>query len=162
MYKQDIFDHNNKIVFHDGTKGLFFIYVLAAGNFIYGENIYAPLIDLLDLDNVKKSVLITIREYLSRLRVLAAQNLGDSMQFKKYSHKLFKDILIYKDVIPLQSMSDIDNYHTVDLIKKYFSFSTDSLKAFKSINAYEQKFNSSELASLLNDYESLVNGVIND
>src|SRR5690606_30115062 len=31
MYMQDIYDSNGQVIFHDGTKSLFFMYVLAGG-----------------------------------------------------------------------------------------------------------------------------------
>ncbi len=162
MYMQDIVDKDNNIIFHDGTKGLFFMYVLSEGNVIYGEDVYSSILNSLDVSQVKSSILVTIREYLSRLRVMAPQNPNDTMEFKKYSLKLFKDILVYRDLVQLRKMSTVDNGKAGKMIKNVHSFSKESLNALKSITDFEHNFSSHELASLLNDYEKLVNGVIND
>lgn len=162
MYMHDIRDKNGKIIFHDGTKGLFFMYVLAAGKILYGTNIYAPIINSLALEDVKPSLLITIREYLSRLRVMAAQSPNDTLQFKRYSLKLFKDVLLYIGDIPLTGMTKLDNARTSERITVLYSFSNLSKESLKSITDYEHNLTNKELSALLNDYEQLIQMVCND
>lgn len=162
MYKQDIFDLNNNVIFHDGTKGLFFIYVLSEGKVIYGDDIYSSILKSMSISEVRSSILTTIREYLSRLRVMAAFSPNDTMQFKKYSLKLFKDILIYRGKVPLKNMSSLKNGKARDMIMNEQSFSKVSVSALESITDYEHNFSSQELASLLNDFEKIVYGVVNE
>ena len=48
MYMQDIYNKEGNVIFHDGTKGLFFMYVLAEGKIIYGEDVYSTIVQSLD------------------------------------------------------------------------------------------------------------------
>lgn len=161
MYMQDIYDKEGDIIFHDGTKGLFFMYVLAEGKVIYGEDVYSTIVQSLDFEEVRGSILLTIREYLSRLRVMAAFSPNDTMQFKKYSLKMFKDILVYLEKIDIQKISKLSNNDAQKMINELHVFSDGSKKALNSITDYEHNFTKEELASLLHDYEEIVHGVIN-
>ena len=161
MYMQDIYNNKDRVIFHDGTKGLFFMYILATGKVLYGENIYISIINSLNIDDVKPSLLITIREYLSRLRVMAAQSPNDTLQFKKYSLKLFKDILLYFELSPLKDMAKMTNLETCKNIMNLYKFNDSSLEALDTITDYEHNFTKEELASLLDDYEKIVQKVCN-
>lgn len=162
MYLQDIYDKEGNVIFHDGTKGLFFMYVLAEGEIIYGEDVYSPIIKSLDSEKVRASILLTLREYLSRLRIMAAYSPNDTMQFKKYSLKLFKDLLVYRNQANMRDISKLTNSEAQKMIKELHAFSSISATALNSITDYEHNFTDDELASLLNDYEELLQGVIND
>ena len=161
MYMHDIYDNSGRVIFHDGTKGLFFMYVLAAGEILHGENIYASIIGSLNLEDIKPSLEITIREYLSRLRVMAAQSPNDTLLFKKYSLKLFKDVLLYLGLAPLKDMAKITNAEVRKGIIGFHSFSDVSNKALKAITDYEHNFSQEELASLLDDFEKIVQWICN-
>ncbi len=162
MYMQDIYDKDNNIIFHDGTKGLFFVYVLAEGKVIFGDDIYSTIIDSLDQDSAKPSVLLTIREYLSRLRVMAAQSPNDTMQFKKYSLKFFKDILLYTERVQFRKITALNNEMARTMIEEVHNFSDASKLALVSITDYEHNYSEQELANLLYDYEQLVKATINE
>lgn len=162
MYMKDIFDLNGEIIFHDGTKGPFFMFVLAAGKILYGRNIYAEITERMSLDDCKPSLMITIREYLSRLRVMAAQSPDETLSFKKYSLKLFKDLLAYDGAIPMNEISKIDNAKSYNEILKIRHFSDTSLKALSKVIDYEHDFTAIDMASLLQEYEEMVDGVLNE
>lgn len=162
MYMQDIYNKEGNVIFHDGTKGLFFMYVLAEGKIIYGEDVYSTIVQSLDFKVARGSILITIREYLSRLRVMAAFSPNDTMQFKKYSLKMFKDIIVYLEKIDIQKISKLSNNDAQKMISELHVFSDSSKKALNSITDYERNFTKEELASLLHDYEEIVYGIIND
>lgn len=161
MYMQDIYDEEGNVIFHDGTKGLFFMYVLSEGKIIYGDDVYSPIIQSLDMEKVRASILVTIREYLSRLRIMAAFSPNDTMQFKKYSLKMFKDVLVYLDKADLRDISNITNSDARKMIGELHAFSKKSSKALGAITDYEHNFTKDEIASLLDDYEKIVHGVIN-
>lgn len=162
MYLQDILSEDKSVIFHDGTKSFFFMYVLAAGEILYGRNVYANIIRSLSLEDSKPSLLITVREYLSRLRVMAAQSPNDTQKFKKYSLKLFKDILLYKGLIPLESITSITNDSAYTKILKLHIFSKESITALKEITNYEKPFGEIQLAALLQDYEAIIKEISNE
>lgn len=162
MYMKDIYDQAGNVIFHDDTKGFFFMYVLASGEILYGKNVYTEIIEKLELEDSKPSILITIREYLSRLRIMAAQLPKDTLKFKKYSAKLFKDILIYYGDIPLRDMSKASNIEVCERIIAQHAFSNKSKVALASIADYEQNFTQEEMAALLSDYEQIVERICNE
>ncbi len=162
MYMHDIYDKDGRVIFHDGTKGLFFMYVLATGAILYGENIYTPIIESLTLEDIKPSLVITIREYLSRLRVMAARSPNDTLQFKKYSLKLFKDVLLYLELASLKDIATMTNVEARKGIMSFHRFSSTSKNALKAITDYEHNFSQAELAPLLDDCEKIVQRICND
>lgn len=162
MYLQDIYDHQSKVIFHDGTKSLFFIYVLAAGRILYGRNVYSDITDKFTLEDLRPSLLVTMREYLSRLRVMPIQNSSDTLQFKKYSLKLFKDLLVYSGVESFHEMSGINNDIARTKVQSLHEFSSESQGALKQITDYEKNFTKEEMAHLLCDYELIIEKVCND
>lgn len=162
MYLQDIFDHNGNVIFHDGTKGIFFIYVLAAGEVLYGRNVYKEITSQFTLDQLKPSLLITIREYLSRLRVMAIQEANDTLRFKKYSTKLFKDILVYYGVESFMEIAKITNRHGVEKIQSLHEFSAHSKAALAEITDYSRLCSPEDMAALLYDYEQLIERMCNE
>jgi len=162
MYLQDIFDHNGNVIFHDGTKSLFFIYVLAAGHILYGRNVYEEITDRFTLDDLKPSLLVTMREYLSRLRVMAIQSPNDTLKFKKYSLKLFKDLLVYYGEEPFKEMSVITNDAARTKIQAMHKFSVESKEALKGVTDYGTNFGREEMVHLLCDYELIIEKVCNE
>jgi len=162
MYLQDIFDEDKNVIFHDGTKSFFFMYVLAAGEILYGRNVYANIIRSLSLEDSKPSLIVTVREYLSRLRVMAAQSPSDTQKFKKYSLKLFKDILLYKGIIPLENITSITNESAYNKILQHYTFTKESTSALKEITDYEKPYSENQLATLLQDYEAIIKEISNE
>ena len=162
MYMKDIFDRQGKVIFHDGTKGIFFMYVLAAGKVLYGSNVYQDIVERLTLDEVRPSILTTIREYLSRLRIMPIQSPEDSRMFKKYSLKLFKDLLLFEGTIPLIEMTTLDNERARQAIGDRHTFSRGAADALSKITNLETNFTSTEVASLLYDYEQIVERICNE
>lgn len=162
MYLQDIYDAEGKLIFHDGTKSLFFMYVLAAGEVLYGRDIYSKAIEKLSLKDVKPSLLVTIREYLSRLRVMAIKDSDDTLPFQKYSLKLFKDVLVYIGDKKPESMSGITNNEAMERIISLYSFSETSQTALGHITDYTKNMSKNEMAYLLFDYEFIVKELCNE
>lgn len=162
MYMKDIYDHNGNVIFHDGTKGIFFMYVLASGKVLYGRNVYKDAVSRLTLEDVKPSIEPTIREYLSRLRVMAIQSPGNTRQFKKYSLKLFKDLLVHSGTIPLEEMATIDNESARKVIELDNSFTKSAKEALERITDLESNYTDLEMASLLMEYEKMVEGMCNE
>ncbi len=162
MYLKDIVDRKGNIIFHDGTKGLFFMQVLAEGKILYGDNIYADIVTSLDLDSIRPSLMITVREYLSRLRVMAALSPEDTQEFKKYSLKMFKDILLFEGIVELSQISRLDNASTIDNVANRFDMDTDARDALGSLSDYDHIFSPSQLAALLTEYEKIVEDMCNE
>lgn len=162
MYLKDIFDQECKMIFQDGTKGPFFMYVLGAGKVMYGRNVYAEAVQNLTLDDLKPAILFTMREYLSRLRVMAAQSPHDTSKFKKYSTKLFKDTLVYTGARPFEEMTGITNADACEEITQFHSFSQESIKALGAVMDYENNFTVEEMSHLLNDYEQIIDRICNE
>lgn len=162
MYLQDIFDHNGKVIFHDGTKGLFFIYVLAAGHILYGRNVYGEIIDQFTLEDLRPSLLVTVREYLSRLRIMAIQSPDDTLSFKKYSLKMFKDLMVYRGSVPYRDISKITNDAALADALATYRFRALSRTAIPHVTQYEEHFSREEMASLLCDYEVIIESVCNE
>jgi probable phosphoglycerate mutase len=162
MYMKDIVDKSGKVIFHDGTKGLFFMQVLAEGKILYGDNIYADLVTSLDLESIRPSLMITVREYLSRLRVMAALSPEDTQEFKKYSLKMFKDILLFEGITELSQISRLDNASTINKVSNRFDMGTDARDALDLLADYEHTFSPSQVAALLTEYEMIVEDMCNE
>ncbi len=162
MYMKDIIDNKGNIIFHDGTKGLFFMQVLAEGKILFGDNIYADLVGKLDVKAIRPSLMVTIREYLSRLRVMGALSPDDTQEFKKYSLKMFKDILLFEGITELSRISKLDNNTTVTKVSNRFEMSTDARDALGSIADYGHVFSQSQVAALLTEYEKIVEDMCNE
>jgi hypothetical protein len=160
VYLKDIYDKNGQVVFQNGTKGLFFIHVLAQGKVLYGKNIYKNIADRLGLSEIKPSLVFTIREYLSRLRIMATHNPNDTLRFKKYSLKLLKDILIYKGVISLDEISQVTYEDTYKKTKNSFNFDSKTNLIFSKITDFSSNFTKEDMATLLSNYESIVHSSI--
>jgi hypothetical protein len=159
-YLKDIISHDNKLIFQNGTKGLFFLYVLSSGNILYGRNIYKDMIINLDLNDIKPSLLFTIKEYLSRLRIMAIRNPNDSLKFKKYSLKLLMDILVFHGNITPEKLVDLSYEKTIEQSKIFLSFSKKSINYLEQLNDFSEKFTPNQMISLLSEYESIVDMVI--
>jgi len=162
MYMQDIYDENQNLIFHDGTKSLFFIHVLAAGTPLYGENVYKDIAKTLTLEQIRPSLLVTIREYLGRLRVMATRDLAEPLAFKKYSLKMFKDILVFRGIEPANNITRISKSSAIDAVRREYSFSEESENILNSLLDYETGLSRIEIANLLVDYEEIVKRICNE
>lgn len=109
MYEGDLWDEDGNVDFQDGTKGAFFLHVLAGGTILYGDPVYAAAIDHIDARQLRESFIFTIREYLSRLRVMAMQKETTAFEFKKYAVKLLRDALAVTGGIDMGDMVSLDN-----------------------------------------------------
>lgn len=162
VYLKDIFDKEGKMIFQDGTKGPFFMYVLGDGKVLYGRNVYEDAVQGLTMANLRPALLFTIREYLSRLRVMVSQSPDNTQQFKKYSTKFFKDTLIYTGNIPFEHMTSISNLDACEAIANVYAFSKESMTALSKTIDYETNFTLSEMCHLLYDYEQIVDRLCNE
>lgn len=162
MYMQDIYDDKQKLIFHDGTKSLFFIHVLAAGTPLYGTNVYGDIAKTLTLEQIKPSLLVTIREYLGRLRVMATRDLDEPLAFKKYSLKMFKDILVFHGIELPENITRISNSSSIDSIRNNYNFSEESKAILNSLLDYEISLSRQDIAYLLLDYEEIVKKACNE
>jgi hypothetical protein len=103
-----------------------------------------------------------MREYLSRLRVMAAQSPHDTSKFKKYSTKLFKDALVYTGAKSFEEMTGITNVDACEEITQLHGFSTASMKALGAVTDYDSHFTVQEMSHLLNDYEQIIDRICNE
>jgi hypothetical protein len=84
------------------------------------------------------------------------QQVDDTLAFKKYSLKLFKDVLVYSSVEKAQNISRITNESAAQTMQRLHPFSAGSLAALESITRYDKNYTHEEMAHLLTDYESIV------
>lgn len=154
-YRADIFRQTGELDFQDGTKGSFFVYVLAGARTLYGTNPYRVLLDQLSLAEVRPSLMFTIREYLTRLRVMVVQGLERPFEFKKYSLKFFKDVLVAAGALPLAEMADVTNCDVVDSMRCYYRFPNSLLPALDEITDLASRPSLAVRAALLTQYEAI-------
>jgi hypothetical protein len=155
IYRADIQRPSGDVDFQDGTKGPFFIYVLASAQTLYGANPYHVLLDQLSLDRVRPSVMFTIREYLARLRVMVVLGLERSYEFKKYSLKLFKDVLVFAGSLPLVDMPAASNLDVLRLARSYRHFPSDLASALDEMIDFASPYSSAVRVRLLMEYEKM-------
>ncbi len=117
LYPKDVCNPFGELDFQDGTKGAFFIHVLSRGQVLYGLDFYATLRGELPIGVVQASIRFTIREYLSRLRVMALTE-DKTASFKKYTMKYIKDVLVYAGHLPLETMTGVANSDLVRLARE--------------------------------------------
>ncbi len=131
-------------------------------DFFNGENIYKNISNQLKLDQIKPSLSFTLREYLSRLRIMATHSPNDTLKFKKYSLKLLKDILVFRGAIDPSELVGLNYDKTLEYSLKKFKFNEQSLLAIKKIIDFDTNYSKKEMASLLYDYESIVDKVVHE
>ena len=159
MYRGDIFDRRGSLVFQDGTKGPFFVHVLASAVVIYGENPYAAARSVVTLETARPSLLFTIREYLARIRVMAIQAREQPFEFKKYSVKFFRDILMYCDQLPLAEMATTPNREVLARIARVHAFSPVCVNLLASMTDWNSEYSTEEKMYLLGEYEQMVDSI---
>lgn len=156
LYLADIVDSAGKVRFQDGTKGPFFMYVLAQGELLYGRNVYADLLSGLADADLRSSLLFTVREYLQRLRVIAILGSGAAFEFKKYLIKLFLDVLVLDDVLKVSSVPRTSNVAIVELAARHFAFPQALQGHLHKLTDYSTTFSVEEETALLLAVESVV------
>lgn len=117
LYPKDVWDWSGDLDFQDGTKGAFFVPVLADGVVLYGSDFYASLRTGLPADAVRLSLRFTIREYLGRLRVMALDESHPGPPFNKYVMKLLKDLLVHAGLLSSTAMVETPNADLVSLAR---------------------------------------------
>ena len=127
LYRSDIFDATARLDFQDGTKGPFFIQVLADGVLLHGEDVYGPIASTLELPVVRPSLMFTICEYLGRLRVMATRGGEPTHVFKKYCVKLLVDGLVDDGRLPLVDMSGTSSADILELAEAIYRFDARSV-----------------------------------
>lgn len=160
IYLSDIIGKDGKIIFQSGTKGSFFVYILAKGKVLYGKNIYEDILIKLDRQSVSDSIVFTSREYLSKLRIMATRSPLDTLNFKKYSLKLFKDILVLDNLVDLEDLHNCSYEDAAKFMKNNHTFSNKSSKALTYLCNFNHNYSKEDMAYLLYDYENIVNEII--
>lgn len=115
LYPKDVWNAAGELDFQDGTKGAFFVPVLASGKVVHGSDFYASLRGELPQDAVRSSLRFTIREYLGRLRVMALDQGVPGGPFNKYVMKLVKDLLVHAGLLSVTEMASTPNEAIVAL-----------------------------------------------
>jgi hypothetical protein len=156
IYRSDIFDGSARLDFQDGTKGPFFIQVLADGILLHGEDVYGPIAAALDLATVRPSLMSTIREYLGRLRVMAVRGGEPTHTFKKYCVKLLKDVLVHDGRLALADMTWTSNAHTLKLVEGAYRFDLAERRLLPRLADLSDPFGSEERALIQGACERLV------
>lgn len=162
LYIRDIVDSTGNIIFQSGTKGPFFMYILAEGKVLYGQNIYQPLLNKLDSSKVYESLAFTIKEYITKLRIIATRAPSDTIMFKKYSLKLMKDIIAYTKVIPLKKLAVCTYDETISFMLHNFSLSKSCANSIKKINLFEHNYSKFEMTNILYCLERIVYETLNE
>ena len=135
LYRSDIFDATAGLDFQDGTKGPFFIQVLADGVLLHGEDVYGPIASTLELPVVRPSLMFTIREYLGRLRVMATRGGEPTHAFKKYCVKLLMDVLVHDGRLPLVEMSGTSSADILELAEALYRFDAEECQLLRRLAA---------------------------
>lgn len=160
IYRTDILTRTGQVNFQDGTKGSFFVYVLASAVTLYGRNPYSVLLDGLTHDEVLPSLTFTIREYLARLRVMVVCRGERSYEFKKYSLKLLRDILVYTGELPLLDMPHTSNRDVLELVIRSHFFSTSLHPVLESLLDLTTPCTPPERVQLLMEFEKLTHALL--
>mgnify|MGYP000252189994 FL=1 len=93
---------------------------------------------------------------------MAVQQTNDTLGFKKYSLKLFKDVLVYIGEEDADDISRITNTTARNAIVRIYPFGSKSLKALTDITRYDKNFTREEMAHLLADYEKIIERLCNE
>jgi hypothetical protein len=99
--------------------------------------------------------MFTIREYLARLRVMVVLGLERSYEFKKYSLKLFKDVLVFAGSLPLVDMPAASNLDVLRLARSYRHFPSDLASALDEMIDFASPYSSAVRVRLLMEYEKM-------
>lgn len=153
LYPKDVWDNRGNLDFQDGTKGAFFIPVLAEGRIVHGIDFYQGLRRKLPALGVRNSLEFTIREYLARLRVATIRNASHSFEFKKYVMKTIKDLLVYAGQLPLTEMTTIGNADLITMAKEAGLIWTDPSCEIDDLVDYTQPMEAVRRAKILQALE---------
>ena len=155
IYRADIQRSRGALDFQDGTKGPFFVYVLASAQTLYGTNPYHGPLKRLTLDEVRPSVMFTIREYLARLRVMVVLSLERPYYFKKYTLKLFKDVLVFNGALPLADMPAASNRDVLEMVQLYHRFPADLTALLDEMIDFKSPYSRAVRVRLLMECEKM-------
>lgn len=147
LYPKDVWDGSGDLDFQDGTKGAFFISVLASGRVMYGSDFYAPLRGELPPGAVRSSLRFTIREYLGRLRVAALGTTDPGAPFNKYVMKVTKDLLVHAGLLDLADMVGKPNRDLVALASQILP--SDAHAVLRRVSDYAVRLDVTERALVL-------------
>jgi len=147
LYPKDVWDGSGDLDFQDGTKGAFFISVLASGRVMYGSDFYAPLRGELPPGAVRSSLRFTIREYLGRLRVAALGTTDPGAPFNKYVMKAIKDLLVHAGLLDLADMVRTPNKDLVALASQILP--PDAHAILRRVIDYADRLDIAERALIL-------------
>lgn len=156
IHLSDIVTNDGYQVFQDGTKGAFFVHVLAAGVLLYGDDVYGRLAGELPLDAVRTSLVFTIREYLARLRVMVVLRPESPFSFKKYTVKLLRDVLTYSEHLPLARLAHTSNQDIVELAADAWPMLAEGLPNFGELADFSTHLSSAQQFEILKRLEQLV------
>ncbi len=111
--------YKNKVIFQNGSQGLYFIHVLSSSELLVGKNIYIKLISELNPSQVNKSLIEKMRYYIWLLRRNYIFN-NNVKVYKKYFLRIIKDILILEKVIDYSNIATLNNRQVLYLfLEKY-------------------------------------------
>jgi len=147
LYPKDVWDVSGDLDFQDGTKGAFFIPVLAGGRVMYGRDFYAQVSDDLQMGGVRRSLRFTIREYLGRLRVAALGVTDPGAPFNKYVMKAIKDLLVHAGLLDLADMVRTPNKDLVALASQILP--PDAHAILRRVIDYADRLDIAERALIL-------------
>lgn len=158
IHQLDEIIFNDKLIFQNGSQGLYFIYVLANSETILGTNIYPDLIRLIDFQEVKKALLGKMRYYLWLLRqnYLSKECLST---YKKYTIRILQDILIYEEKLkPI----DLKNLNKRKIISTYLdSFGLDlATQEIKIIDNLNHLVDTKNIENILILFSKLINQIL--
>jgi len=129
-YKQDLLDisvhyydeviKGSKIIFQNGTQGIYFIKVLANATVLIGDNIYKKIEKKLDKKEITQSLVSKIREYTWRIRSLSLKQLTSrrSREIIKCFIKILLDIMLVRSQIRWEDLQNINRGKTIKLFMR--------------------------------------------
>lgn len=111
---------NDKIYFQNGNQGLYFMHILASSEVLAGRNIYVDLIEKIDEQKSKNSIIEKMRYYIWNLRNNYISGNKNLNFYKKYFIRIIMDILMIDGHINYKNISIFSNRKLIDLyIEKY-------------------------------------------
>jgi hypothetical protein len=129
---------------------------------LYGRNVYADLLDQLELDDLKSSLLFTIREYLQRLRVMVVVGAPSSFELKKYTLKLLKDLLVYEGALPIHDMPWTSNERVLEIVRRRYQLDSALESTLCTLTDYSRSYGREEGATLLWKLEHMVEAALDE
>lgn len=160
LHVRDVLAPDGSLDFQDGTKGAFFIPVLASGTVLLGSDFYSTVRRQLTLAAVESSLRFTIREYLGRLRVMVAQGESRPFEFKKYVFKYLKDVLVYRGDLGLEAMVLAANADVLRLCQEAGAVEGPALALLEQSADYAMAFDTAQKAVILAGLEGAYDALL--